>query len=188
MNQQAKDRLSHLLARTPEDRRPKAKVEAKDKEGALDTTTKSFLTGRKQECLPGNCTKKRERFPTTVVGYEENEVRDLLALERPKKKNKKQVYSKVLCFNCKKTGHYANKCPEKNDEADIQDSGKMDLNHVTCFKCKQKGHYSNRCPEKSTSMTVVNGEDQRSSKFKEKTQSGVANWKRVFLATSCNRF
>jgi hypothetical protein len=34
MNQQAKDRLSQLLARTPEDRRPKAKVEAKDKEEA----------------------------------------------------------------------------------------------------------------------------------------------------------
>jgi hypothetical protein len=47
MNQQAKDRLSQLLARTPKDRRPKAKVEAKDKEEAPDTTTKSCLTGRK---------------------------------------------------------------------------------------------------------------------------------------------
>jgi hypothetical protein len=55
MNQQAKDRLSQLLARTPEDRRPKAKVEAKDKEVAPETTPKSYLTGRKQEHLPGNC-------------------------------------------------------------------------------------------------------------------------------------
>jgi hypothetical protein len=47
MNQQAKDRLSHLLARTPEDRRPKARVKAKDKKEAPDTTTKSCLTGRK---------------------------------------------------------------------------------------------------------------------------------------------
>jgi hypothetical protein len=77
MNRQAKDRLSQLLARTPENRRPKAKVEAKDKEEAPDTKTKSCLTGRKQEHLPGNCIKKRERFPTTVVEYQENEVRDL---------------------------------------------------------------------------------------------------------------
>jgi hypothetical protein len=89
MNQQAKDRLNQLLARTPENKRPKAKVEAKDKEEAPDTTTKSCLTGKKQEHLHGNCTKKRERFPTTVVEYQENEIRDLLALELPtKKKNK----------------------------------------------------------------------------------------------------
>jgi hypothetical protein len=74
---------------------------------------------------------------------------DLLALKRPKKKKKKKIKkkdnSKVLCLNCKKTGHYANKCPERNEEADGQDSAKMDLNHITCFKCKQKGHYSNQC-------------------------------------------
>jgi hypothetical protein len=58
MNQQAKDRLSQLLARTPEDRRPKAKVEAKDKEGAPDTTTKSCLIGRKQEHLPAQRNEK----------------------------------------------------------------------------------------------------------------------------------
>jgi hypothetical protein len=49
MNQQAKDKLSHLLERTPEDRRPKATVEAKDKEEVPDTTTKRCLTGKKQE-------------------------------------------------------------------------------------------------------------------------------------------
>jgi hypothetical protein len=109
---------------------------------APDVTTKSRLTGRKQGRLPGNCLKKRERFPTTIVEYEENKVRDLLALERPKKKKDN---SKVICFNCKEPGHYANKCPERSNEANRQDSGKMDLNHITCFKCKQKGHYSNQC-------------------------------------------
>jgi hypothetical protein len=58
MNQQAKNRLSHLLEGTPKDRRPKAKVEAKDKEENSDTATKRCLTGRKQEHLPGNCTRK----------------------------------------------------------------------------------------------------------------------------------
>jgi hypothetical protein len=34
--------------------------------------------------------RKRERFPTTIVKYQENEVRDLLALELPTKKRKKE--------------------------------------------------------------------------------------------------
>jgi hypothetical protein len=49
------------------------------------------------------------------VEYEENEVRDLLALERPKnnkKKKKKKDNSKVLCLNCKKLEHHAETCPE----------------------------------------------------------------------------
>jgi hypothetical protein len=67
------------------------------------------------------------------VEYQENEVRDLLALELPtkKKKKRKKDNSKVMCFDCKKTGHYANKCPEKNYEADIQGSVKKDLSMIT---------------------------------------------------------
>jgi hypothetical protein len=141
-----------LLLRTLDDRRPKAKTEAKDKEEALDSTTKSCLTNSKQEHLPVNCTKKRERFPTAVVEYQENEVRELLALELPTKKKKKQVYSKVLCSKCKELGHYASKCLERFNKANTQGSVKKDLSMITCFKCKQKGHYSNKCPEKSTSV------------------------------------
>jgi hypothetical protein len=112
MNQQAKDRLSHLLEETPEDRRPKAKVEAKDKEENSDSATKRCLTGRKQERLPGNCTKERERFSTTLVEYQENEVTELLALELSTKK--KKDLSHITCFKCKQKGHYLNQCPEKN--------------------------------------------------------------------------
>jgi hypothetical protein len=105
MNQQAKDGLSQLLGKTPEDGRPKMEVETKDMKVAPETTTKSFFTGRRQEYLSINCSKKRERFPTTVVEYEENEVRDLLALEIPKKKKKKKIKekdnSKTLCWNCR---------------------------------------------------------------------------------------
>jgi hypothetical protein len=80
MNQQAKDGLSQLLGKTPEDGRPKMEVETKHMEVAPETTTKSCLTGRRQGHLPGNCPKKRERFPTTIVEYEETEVRDLLVI------------------------------------------------------------------------------------------------------------
>jgi hypothetical protein len=82
------------------------------------------------------------------VEYGEKEVRDLLALERPKKKKDN---SKVLCPNCKELGHYPKKCPERNNKANGQGRVNKDLNHITCYKCKQKGQYSNQCIEKSTS-------------------------------------
>jgi hypothetical protein len=65
--------------------------------------------------LPGNCTKKWERFPTTVVEYQENEVTKLLALELPtKKKKKERDLNHVTCFKCNQKGHYSNQCPGKN--------------------------------------------------------------------------
>jgi hypothetical protein len=146
VNQQAKDGLSQLLGRNPKDGRPKMEVEMKDMKVAPETTTKSCLSGSRQRHLPRNCSKKRERFLTTVVEYEENEVRDLLALEIPKRKKKKikeKDNSKTLCWNCRKLGHYAKECPEPNMQRGI------DL--VTCQKCNQKGHYARRCEEKRTS-------------------------------------
>jgi hypothetical protein len=80
------------------------------------------------------------------VEYKENEVRDLLAFKRPNRKKKKKDNNKVLCLNCKKLGHYAKKCPERNNKVNMQ--RRTDL--VTCQKCNQKGHYASRCVEKST--------------------------------------
>jgi hypothetical protein len=136
MNQQARDKLSHLLESTPEDQRPKAKMEAKDKEEVPDTTTKSCSTHRKQEHLPRKCTKKRERFPTAMVECPKNELRDLLALEIPTKKKKKQDHSKILCFHCQEQGHFADQCPERKLKAKARGSKKKDLNNITYFKCK----------------------------------------------------
>jgi hypothetical protein len=84
------------------------------------------------------------------VEYQENEVREPLALELPTKKKKKQVYSKVLCFKCKELGYYASKCPERYNRANTQGGVKKDLSMITYFKCKQKGHYLNKCIEKRT--------------------------------------
>jgi hypothetical protein len=84
------------------------------------------------------------------VEYQEDEVRDLLALELPTKKKKQQVYSKVLCSKCKELGHYASKYPERYNKANTQGSVMKGFSMITCFKCKQKGHYSNKCTEKRT--------------------------------------
>jgi hypothetical protein len=148
MNQQANDGLCQLLGKTPEDRRSKMKVEVKDMETAPNATSKSCLAGGKQGCLPRNCSTKRERFPTAMVEYEKKEVRDLLALERPKRKKDTR---KVCCFNCKELGHYAKECPEENNKANRPGGVKKNLNHITCYTCKQHGHYSDQCTEKSTS-------------------------------------
>ena len=123
------------------------------------------------------CPKKRERFPTSEVRYEEHELEELLALERPKK-TKKDI-SQLQYYNCKEMGHYASECPEKKkSQEDKQKLVKpkmrkdisqvickhckelghyasyclekppQDLNLITCFKCKELGHYANRCPGK----------------------------------------
>jgi hypothetical protein len=68
--------------------------------------------------------KKRKRFPTIALVYEENEVRDLPSLERPKKKKDN---SKVMCYKCKELGHYANQCPQKDNKANKQGRVKKNI-------------------------------------------------------------
>jgi hypothetical protein len=140
MNQQAKDRMSQSLGKTPEDGRLKRKMEDKDMRIALNHAPKCCYSCEEEGHLSRNCPKKRERFPTAVVEYEENEVRDLLALERPKRKKDN---SKIMCFNCRELGHYARECPEPNVQ--------RGTNLVTCQKCNQKGHYADKCSETGTS-------------------------------------
>jgi hypothetical protein len=146
INQQAKDRMSQLPERTPEDGRLKRKMEDKDMGIALNHTTKCGYSCEEEGHLSRNCSKKRECFPTTVVEYEENEMRDLLALEVTKRKKKDN--SKVQCFNCRELGHYASKCPEGFNKLKLRDNVKGDIRLITCYKRKQKGHYFDKCPEK----------------------------------------
>jgi hypothetical protein len=114
MKQQAKDGPCQLLGKTQEDGRSKMKVEDKVPETTPNHITKCCYLCEEEKHLSRNCLRKRERFPIAIVEYGEMEVRDLLALERPK--NKKDN-SKVLCFNSKDLGHYANKCPERDNKA-----------------------------------------------------------------------
>jgi hypothetical protein len=62
---------------------------------------------------------------------------------RPKKK-KKHDYSKIVCFNCREQGHFADQCPERNNKANTQGGVKKDLRTITCYKCKQNGHYADK--------------------------------------------
>jgi hypothetical protein len=98
MVQQAKDGLCQLLKKTPKDRRFEMKVEKKVMETTHNLTTKCCFSCEEEGQLSRNCSRKRERFPTAIVEYEQKEVRDLLALERPKQKKDN---SKVLCLNYK---------------------------------------------------------------------------------------
>jgi hypothetical protein len=153
MNQQAKDRMSQLLRKTPEDGIPKMKVDLKVMETTPNPTTKCCYLCEEEGHLSRNCSRKRERFPTTMVEYEENEVRDLLALEISKKKKKmikKKDNSKVMFFKCKELGHYVNQCSGRYNKVKVQDSIKRDIRVVTCYKCKQKGHYADKCSENGT--------------------------------------
>jgi hypothetical protein len=181
MNQQVKDGLCQLLEKTPEDRRSKITVEKKVMETTHNLTTKCCFSCEEEGHLSRNWSRKWERFPTTKVEYGEMEVGDLLALERPKKKKDN---SKVLCFNCKEIGHYASKCPERNNKANRQGSVKKNLNHITCYTCKQHGHYWDQCKEKSTSRLQWTGITEGCHKYKEKTQHGVANFEEVYAATT----
>jgi hypothetical protein len=122
-------------------------MEDKDMEIALNHTTKCCYSCEEEGHLSRNCPKKREYSSPTIVEYDENEVRDLLALERPKRRKDN---SKVMCFKCKELGHYASQCPKLHHEVNMQDSMKRDIQMITCFKCKQKGHYLDNCSGNGT--------------------------------------
>jgi tRNA(Met) C34 N-acetyltransferase TmcA len=111
VNQQIKKKLHHSLG--------KAGAEFEPKEAKYFVTTKrNNPSGRLQ--VTKNNRKKRERFPTIMMEYEKQELEDLLALEKPKKKKGISQVGKdlslVTCYKCGYKGHYANKCPEKYSE------------------------------------------------------------------------
>ena len=161
MNQQAKDEIFQSIGKIHEDTRSKMNVETevKPQKAAHSTSTKCCYTCGEEGHISSNCTRKRERFPTYVVEYEDQQLEDLLALEKPKKKkynnSKEKDLSQVICYTCRHPGHYVNECPEKKNKGISTRSfvadkeHKKDLNHITCFKCKETGHYASECPEKN---------------------------------------
>src|SRR3954470_19265365 len=125
-----------------------------DKDVILEGTKACNICGDKDHTSKEHedqCPKKRERFPTFEMRYEEHELEELLALERPKKK--KKDISQLQCYNCKEMGHYASDCPEKkknqgNKQEELLPKENKDIRQVMCFKCKELGHYAYKCLEK----------------------------------------
>jgi hypothetical protein len=83
-----------LPEKTQEDGRSKMKVEDKVPETTPNLPTKCCFSCEEEGHLSRDCLKKRKRFPAIALEYEENEVKDLLALEIPKKKKKIKIKKK----------------------------------------------------------------------------------------------
>src|SRR3954465_7320221 len=121
-----------------------------DKDAILEGTQDSNTCEDKDHASKEHedqCPKKRERSPT----YEEHELEELLALERPKKK--KKDIRQLQCYNCKEMGHYASECPEKKKRQEdkqklVKPKIRKDISQVMCNYCKELGHYASYCPEK----------------------------------------
>jgi hypothetical protein len=83
--------------------------------------------------------------------YEKQDLEDLLALEKPKKK---KDISQVECRKCKKLGHYSWDCPDKKGKESLKEGyvikwgQKKDRTQDICFNCRDSGHFSINCPEK----------------------------------------
>jgi hypothetical protein len=77
VNQQVKQKIHHSLGKAG------AKFEPKEAKHFV-ITKRNNPSGRLQVTKDNH--KKRERFPSIIMEYEKQELEDLLALEKPKKK------------------------------------------------------------------------------------------------------
>jgi predicted Zn-ribbon and HTH transcriptional regulator/DNA-directed RNA polymerase subunit N (RpoN/RPB10) len=88
----------------------------------------------KGDHLARSCHIKRDWTSLIEIEYSKQDLEELLALETPKKKKKKNL-SDVICYKCKDKGHYADKCPEKMKEKCLTRSHKKIISPVTCRRC-----------------------------------------------------
>jgi hypothetical protein len=142
VNQQVKQKIHQSLGKVGAEFEPE---EAKH----FVTTKRNNVSGRLQ--VTKNNHKKRERFPSIIMEYEKQELEDLLALEKPKKK---KDISQVECRECKRLGHYSWDCPDKEKRKESEKRGyvinggqKKDRAQDNCFNCRESGHYAINCPE-----------------------------------------
>lgn len=63
-----------------------------------------------------------------------------------------EVNNLKTCYYCNEPGHYANRCPKKEQQPPQNQPGhsnrNIDLSNITCYACKKTGHFANNCPTK----------------------------------------
>ena len=142
-NQEDKGRRSYAPKESHGDARPPKKdsIHIELKGTTPHHTTKCCYTCGEDGHMSRNCTKKQKTiFPEFEVKYEEQELIDLLALEKPKRKKQKNHNNSDKKKGKGNTSHgYV-----------VEKKPLRDLSLITCFKCRNKGHYADKCPEKQT--------------------------------------
>jgi hypothetical protein len=122
----------------------KASSEFEPKVGEHFVTTRRNNPIRRLK-LTRNNSKKRERFPSIIMEYEKQDLEDLLAMEKPKKK---KDIRQVECRKRKKLGHYLWDCPDKKGKESLKEGyvikweQKKDRTQDICFNCRESGHYA----------------------------------------------
>src|SRR4051812_26534650 len=80
--------FGNLHKGTTSTKKDKDKVRTVPHKAITKVTTKCCYSCGEECRIPSDLPKKRERFPTFAVKYEEEELRELLELAKPKKKKK----------------------------------------------------------------------------------------------------
>ena len=127
--------------------------------GANDCCTQC---GRKGHFVK-NCKETKEVTGQDILKTEPDILKTVLDIFKEEYKDKKLIKT---CFDCGKTGHYTDKCPNKKEtfncrycykEFETQKGAifhenvhcKSVPNKNECYRCGRSGHYSNNCYAKT---------------------------------------